>query len=520
MRTICLVIPPSPFLLDERVFMPLGILKVAAALELAGYSVEMVDLSGVINYEEAIARHAAETSAVEFGITATTPQMPAADALARVIRQNRPDARLILGGPHPTLVLAAWRQEQKRGINERAARAKASLEESFDVLVAGDGEDAIQLAIEPETRGWIDADDPASPLWQTPSKLSGNPWPARHLLDAASYHYSIDGERAMSLIAQLGCPFGCGFCGGRATAFLRRVRLRSTENIIGEISMLYRTYGVRGFMLYDDELNVNPKMTELMRGITREAKRLNTQFHLRGFLKSELFTDEQAESMVEAGFRWILVGFESGSPRMLRNMRKRATREQNTECVRIAHRHGLKVKALMSLGHPGESEETARETEQWLLDVKPDDFDLTIITTYPGTPYYDESVPVPGRPGIWQYTIDGENLFSVEVDYQRVAHYYKGDPNGGYQSYVFTDHLTAERLVELRNEVESNVRHTLGIPFPAATPGLRYEHSMGLTGLPPGMLRRSDPGMSASVAALADQLERENVPERALVKLA
>ena len=30
---ICLVILPSPFLLDERVFMSLGILKVAAILE-------------------------------------------------------------------------------------------------------------------------------------------------------------------------------------------------------------------------------------------------------------------------------------------------------------------------------------------------------------------------------------------------------------------------------------------------------------------------------------------------------
>ena len=44
---LCLIIPPSLFLLDERVFMSLGILKVAAVLEREGIGVELLDLSGV-----------------------------------------------------------------------------------------------------------------------------------------------------------------------------------------------------------------------------------------------------------------------------------------------------------------------------------------------------------------------------------------------------------------------------------------------------------------------------------------
>jgi len=41
---VCLIIPPSIFLLDERVFMTLGILKVAAVLEQRGIEVQMLDL--------------------------------------------------------------------------------------------------------------------------------------------------------------------------------------------------------------------------------------------------------------------------------------------------------------------------------------------------------------------------------------------------------------------------------------------------------------------------------------------
>jgi len=51
---VCLITPPSVFLLDERVFMTLGILKVAAMLEQVGIAVDMLDLSGVENYEEVV----------------------------------------------------------------------------------------------------------------------------------------------------------------------------------------------------------------------------------------------------------------------------------------------------------------------------------------------------------------------------------------------------------------------------------------------------------------------------------
>jgi len=55
---ITLIVPPSLFLLDERVFMTLGILKIAAVLEGLGHRVEMLDLSGIQNYEEVIRIHA------------------------------------------------------------------------------------------------------------------------------------------------------------------------------------------------------------------------------------------------------------------------------------------------------------------------------------------------------------------------------------------------------------------------------------------------------------------------------
>ncbi len=490
-KNICLIIPPSLFLLDERVFMSLGILKVAATLEQAGIAVELLDLSGITNYEEVLAFHLQQSAATCFGLTATTPQMPAATKIQETIRRIRPSARIILGGPHVTLVCAAAKYERKRSILGRASRATKQLGAMFDVLVTGDGEAAVFEALRTNPPPIVDGDDPKSQLFLSHASLENLPFPARHLVDVSTYHYSIDGTRALSMIAQLGCPFGCGFCGGRMSPFLRRVRTRSSENIVQEMVHLHHTYGVVGFMLYDDELNVNPKIVSLMSLIAEAQQKLGVEFRLRGFIKAELFTDEQAAAMYTAGFRWILVGFESGHPRILENIQKKATRDDNSRCMDIARRHNLKVKALMSVGHPGESEETILATRNWLVDVRPDDFDATVITTYPGTPYFDEAVET--APGIWTYTCpkSQDRLHSVEVDYRHVAEYYKGAP-GNYTAFVYTDELTSEQLVSSRDWLETDVRHTLSIPFNSANSGLRYEHSMGQSGLPTSILRTSD----------------------------
>lgn len=499
-RPICLIIPPSVFLLDERVFMTLGILRVAACLEMAGEAVEVLDLSGIANYQEAACDCAQSSSARIFALTATSPQMPAAAQIVKVLRDARPDGRIILGGPHATLVNAAAKRERKLGINGRAIASMNALLETFDVIVAGDGESAIFVAIGDCPPAIIDADDPKSAMFLTNSRLDELPFPARHLVNVDSYHYAIDGERALSAIFQLGCPFACGFCGGRESPMLRRIRTRTTESILREIKHLHTEYGVKGIMAYDDELNVNPQMVPLMQGLASMQSDMGVELRLRGFIKSQLFTDEQAASMYAAGFRWILVGFESGSPRILENINKKATLEENTRCMDIAKRHGLKTKALMSIGHPGESKETIRQTKEWLLKVKPEDFDVTIITTYPGTPYYDHAIRNRERDGIWTYSVPAnkDRLHAFEVNFMETADYYKGDPDGGYHAYVYTDFLSPDDLVSLRDDTERVVRRELDIPFNQSAAAIHYEHSMGQGGLPDHILRRSREALATS----------------------
>lgn len=492
-RSVCLITPPSAFLLDERVFVSLGILKVAASLEQRGHRVNFLDLSGIENYTDALANYLSTSTDIAIGITATTPQLPAVFRIAERIRQIRPDLRLILGGPHVTLVYSALKQERKRGVAAgRASRAAAQLEARFDVLCSGDGEYAIFEALKPDAPKMIDGDDPKGGLFLSDHMFTIGPPPARHLVDLDSYNYTIEGHKATSLIGQLGCPFNCGFCGGRSSKSLRLIRNRSVASILAEVEDLHQTYGYTGFMFYDDELNVSKSMVDLMNGLTDLQDRLGVAFQLRGFVKAELFTEAQAIAMRRAGFRWLLCGFEAAHPRILTNINKRATREDNDRAVEFARRHGLKVKALMSVGHPGESEASIEAIKDWLVRSRVDDFDCTIITTYPGTPYYDLAEPNPDFGNVWTYTQPktGDRLHAYEVDYGASANYYKGNPDGGYSAFVFTDHLSADRIVKLRDDVEREVRAALNIPFNPGAVARRYEHSMG-QGLPDFIHRAS-----------------------------
>src|SRR5438105_2908334 len=66
---VTFITPPSLFLLDERVFPALGILKVAAVVERLGYPVEHLDLNGVVNYEEAVLNRVRRVESRIFAVT-------------------------------------------------------------------------------------------------------------------------------------------------------------------------------------------------------------------------------------------------------------------------------------------------------------------------------------------------------------------------------------------------------------------------------------------------------------------
>jgi radical SAM superfamily enzyme YgiQ (UPF0313 family) len=389
-----------------------------------GENVEVLDLNG----EKDLNIPGGYT---HYGITCLTPNMPRIKKICEIIRKNSPSAIIILGGPHITVTGLAKSQRSKKDWEE--------ILKISDVQVIGTGATCF-------SQGTIFNDKP----------LTEDIIPLRSAIKLEDYHYEIDGKKATSIIAQSGCPFNCSFCSGRGTKTYRSAVRRSTESIINEIAEL-EELGYRGIMMYDDEINVNKKaFTELLQALIVHQEKTGIELSLRGFSRADLLTYEEAYLMRKAGFRWLLVGFESGSNEMLKSMNKGVTVDQNTKAIDIARAAGLKVKALMSIGHPGESFVTIFETKKWLLKVRPDEFDLTIVSVYPGTPYYEDAV---NKGGVWVYTSpDEKKLYSKDINFVFEESNYKGRP-GEYNCHVWTDYLGPKELIKMRDEMEKSLKN-------------------------------------------------------------
>ena len=134
-------------------------------------------------------------------------------------------------------------------------------------------------------------------------------------------------------------------------------------------------------------------------------------------------------------------------------MNKGCTVKQNTECFRIARKSGLKVKALMSIGHPGETMDTINESIKWLKKVKPDETDITIISIYPGSNYFNKSIKI--SENLLKYeNQDGDKLYIRDIDFLKDANFYKSK-NDSYISFVHTDNLSENDIIKCRDKIES-----------------------------------------------------------------
>lgn len=448
---------PSPFLTDEKTLMPLGLLYIGASLEHGGVPCKIIDLAGKYDrYIELTLEQLEGHSLVGIGLTSS--QVPIARQLVDAIRKRYPHMKIIGGGPHVSHAFQASRR-----LPTRTQKLLKDLNDTYDVLVMGDAEKAIFKAIQPDAPKLIDATLKISPYYVDSDYLDSLPFPARHLIDVHSYHYNlgmvtIKENNAVNIMSQRGCPYSCRFCANRMDKYGRSLRRTSNLKIIDEIRFLHQTYGYTYFTFYDDELNVDPNLNILLRQLKDVQMELGVEFQFRAFVKVNLCTREQMKAMSEAGFKVIATGAESGSERILKNMNKKVSVQQNTDVVEWIHEFGMYAKSIMSLGHPGESLDTLEETNAWLDKVKLDDVNFTIIECLPSSVYYDHAVQ--REDGIWVYEVpeSGDKLYDIGIDWTEEIHYYNGDSSIEYNPTVYTDHLTREDLKKWHKWFETNYK--------------------------------------------------------------
>lgn len=499
---ILLVNPPSPFLLDEKVFPPTGLLYVAAVAREAGHDVKLLDLAGDKNYMNTMLNEAKNKYDL-IGFTSTSPQFSYVNQITKELKKQSP-VKVAIGGPHPSIVASLRKRKllELTTANPSLINTPKELEtllyeedvnfkplEIFDKVISGE-ENGIFLALEDNPEKWIDGG--------ITSDLDELPMPARDLINMNEYLYStngkgekiikfaVDGKPTANVMTQRGCPFDCYFCCGREVPQFRNIRYHgklrvlSPEKLINELNHLNKEYGLESFMFYDDEFNLDTKRTlDVCEALAK------TGYHFRGFVKSELLAKhpEVGAALAKAGFSELLAGIESGSDKMLaEQVRKHTTNETNYAAAKICRENGIGFKALCMIGHPEETYEDAMQTKEWIIKMGkvfkesglPYTFDITIHQPYPGAPVWNHAMKNKGifsDEYAWVYrtgqngginTSDKDGLFFNKLDFSHEGGYYKGVP-GEYQSSVRSKSLSAQRIVELRDQIDAEARDALGI---------------------------------------------------------
>ena len=184
---------------------------------------------------------------------------------------------------------------------------------------------------------------------------------------------------------------------------------------------------------------------------------IGKQFRFRAFVKVNLCTKEQMKEFAEAGFKVIATGAESGSDKILKSMNKKVTVDQNSRIVEWIHEYDMYAKSIMSLGHPGESDDTLQETDEWLDKIGMDDVNFTIVECLPSSVYYDKAM-YDGKVWVYEAPETGDKLYDVGIDWTEEVHFFNASPYHQYNPTVYTDYLTQSDLSDWHKYFESKFK--------------------------------------------------------------
>lgn len=362
-------------------FIPLGLAYVASVLKKAGYEVKCID--GCNMSWNILTKKIVEFNPDVAGVTCWTFARIQAWKTVKIIKDNLPKTKIIIGGQQATLL-----PYQTMEIT------------NADFLVLGEGENTIVELMDAITkkRNFSDVKSIAykdkrkiiiTPRRQFITDLDTIPFPDYSDFNLNSYlglNGAGRGRKAAGIITSRGCPYDCSYCSSKEF-WTRKWRFRSAENILEEIEYLYFNLGVRALTIFDDNFTVNKERAiKVCQGIVE--RRLDLKWISIASVRA---VDEEILTwMKEAGCYQVQYGVESGSPKILKNINKQQTVDQIINAFNITKKVGMEPYAYLFIGGPGETEKTVDETISLMKNIAPNQGPSGgILWILPGTKIYE-----------------------------------------------------------------------------------------------------------------------------------
>jgi len=356
-----------------------GLAILAACVKQKGFAVDLIDLRALRSWEDYREQLLGRRPDV-LGVSMMSVDYDPGMECLRIAREVLPQAVTVVGGPHPTLMLDEVRDSpyidhiflgeaeitfpeflMRQQAGQRSDRVIPSVHPDLDALPLTDHEFFLQ---EWRQRGY-NSDSPEAPF------VEELPPPF------------------VTIITGRGCKYNCSYCQpAERFIFGRTVRQRSVANVMAELQELRDRYQFRSFMFHDDCLTEDRDWVMAFCRAYRSAG-FRQPFFCQSRADIIVKNEDMVQLMAESGLKGYFIGFESGSDRVLRFIRKGTKRRDNLEAARICKKYGIAIWANYMLGLPTETKEEVMETISMLKEIDPDYYSPAFYTPHPGSDLYD-----------------------------------------------------------------------------------------------------------------------------------
>jgi len=368
---------------------PLSVMVLASYLRKHGHDPHIIDLR-IQNYEDL------DFSSYScIGISALTgPPLRAGLQFANFVKAQRPEMALIWGGPHVSFF------------------PESSLRNPYvDIVVKGEGEETLLEVVEA-----IQDKKPLRGIKGVAFKKDGRVFgnddrdnfmdlneldlPAYDLVQVKKYGDSIED---FSYETSRGCPHRCGFC-YVLNFHRRRWRAKSVDKVLDDLGEIVKIYNPTKIKFVEDNFFVDKKrVLEICHGIIERRFTLKWQTTIRADDLSR-YSEEEMLLLKRSGCWCLIIGGESGSPRILKYIDKDIKKEQVLLGVEKSVKVGILPQISFMIGLPSESKKELYETLSFYETIlgigeNVEINGLFIFTPYPGTPLYNEAVRLGYKPG-------------------------------------------------------------------------------------------------------------------------
>jgi radical SAM superfamily enzyme YgiQ (UPF0313 family) len=213
------------------------------------------------------------------------------------------------------------------------------------------------------------------------------PFPAWDLINLKEYSkfWNWNGQLWEKYYAPImtsrGCVFHCIYC---HNLFGKRIRTRSIENVLAEMEMLYKTYGIREFHIIDDIFNFDlARVKEICKGIIERKMKIKISFP--NGLRADNMDKETLIWLKKAGTYRINYAIETTNPRLQKFIKKNLNLEKAKKIIEETSERGIITFSYFMLGFPTETIEEMRETISFAVNSKLDAAKFFKVTVFKNT---------------------------------------------------------------------------------------------------------------------------------------